>query len=264
MTAVDTHLIREQYRSGANLGARIALHARFSTAARNFLDWLFDRIEAGPDARILEIGCGTGALWRIVRSRVPRAWSLTLSDFSPGMVAESRALLTSLALPASFTQTDAQALPFLTTHFDAVIANHMLYHLPDVSLGLSEIRRVLKPGGRLYAATNGQDHMRELDDLARDAGVALERPLLRLPFNLENGAQLLSAHFGSVARYDFPDGLHVTEAEPLVAYVKSMSIFAELFGEAVESRLRALAAERIARDGAIHITKAVGLFVATA
>ena len=58
---------------------------------------------------------------------------------------------------------DAQDIPFEDDTFGCVVANHMLYHVPDLDKGLAEIRRVLKPGGKLYAATNGEAHMLELE-----------------------------------------------------------------------------------------------------
>lgn len=64
-----------------------------------------------------------------------------------------------------YAVADAQALPFADATFDAVIANHMLYHIPDLPRALAEIRRVLKPAGRFYASTIGREHMHELDEL---------------------------------------------------------------------------------------------------
>lgn len=66
----------------------------------------------------------------------------------------------------TFAQADAQALPFRDASFDAVIANHMLYHVPDIPRALGEVRRVLKPSGFCYAATMGVANMREVDELA--------------------------------------------------------------------------------------------------
>ena len=62
----------------------------------------------------------------------------------------------------TFEKIDAQSIPYRTDSFDAVIANHMLYHIPDLGKTLSEIRRVLKPEGHLYATTVGLNHMAEL------------------------------------------------------------------------------------------------------
>lgn len=208
--------VMEQYRDRANLDARIALHARFSTATRELPEWIFDHFDWSIAARILELGCGTGMLWKKNASRVRATWRLTLTDFSFGMAETARATGT----VANFVQSDAQAIPFRDAYFDAVIANHMLYHVPDLDRALGEIRRVLKPGSRFYAATNGINHMREYFDLMSDF---LEiGPLSTFThFTLENGAELLGKFFSEIHRYDFSDCLNVTEVEPLVAYAMS-------------------------------------------
>ncbi|MBI5876914.1 MAG: class I SAM-dependent methyltransferase [Chloroflexi bacterium] len=259
----DRDLLKAQYRDGGNLDARIALHARFSTATTQFHDWLFNLITAPPDARVLEIGCGTGALWQQVYARTPRGWRLTLTDFSHGMAAGLRPKSQAWGFNARFAQCDVQALPFPDAHFDLVLANHMLYHVPDLARGVGEIARVLKPDGMLVAATNGEAHMRELDNLATEIGIPPHR-IWQLAFRLENGAELLGRQFARVDRHDFADALVVTEAEPLIAYIVSMNTFAGLLTPENVARLRATVASRLARDGAIRIRKSTGVFIARA
>ena len=250
-----THL-REQYRDGTNLGARIALHARFTTAPRPWTVWVFDHLDLPRDARVLEIGCGTGLFWRRNRERVPVSWRLMLTDFSFGMVEAARAT----EVAASFTQSDAQQIPFRDASLDAVMANHMLYHVPDLPRALADIQRVLKPGGKFFATTNSITHMRELDELTSRFGIHPGSATLR--FTLENGEPILAKHFASVRRIDFNDTLVVTEVEPLVAYILSMFSAQKIRGSEDEQQLRQMIAERIARDGAFRITNAAGLFVA--
>jgi ubiquinone/menaquinone biosynthesis C-methylase UbiE len=62
-------------------------------------------------------------------------------------------------------QTDASALPFEEGSFDAVIAMHMLYHLPDPAKGIAETYRMLKPGGFLAVTTSGARNMRKMYEL---------------------------------------------------------------------------------------------------
>jgi SAM-dependent methyltransferase len=259
---VDRRYLREeQYRDSGNLRARMGLHGRFSTNPQGWQAWVFDRIALPEGGRLLELGCGPGDLWRANAERLPGDWHLTLTDYSIGMVREARDGLArvrpDLAIVAA--NVDAQALPFGDGSFDAVVANHMLYHVPDRPRALAEIRRVLRPGGRCYAATNGGRHMQELGTLAAGQTLAAVQIRGRLGFDLENGAAQLAPYFADVQLRRYDDALVVTEAEPLIAYIRSMSRRADQDDE----RIAATVAERIARDGAIRITKDTGMFEST-
>lgn len=105
----------------------------------------------------------SGWFWKSVASELPENLHLTLSDLSPGMVQEAVDRCQSLSFGwVVGKQADATHLPFEDDSFDAVIAMHMLYHLPDPSKGLAEMHRVLKPGGFLAVTTNGAGNRREL------------------------------------------------------------------------------------------------------
>jgi ubiquinone/menaquinone biosynthesis C-methylase UbiE len=257
----DQSYLREQYKNAANLNDRIQLHVRFSTNRYDFHMWVFDRLKLAPDSRVLELGCGPGSLWRPNLTRIPAGWQITLTDFSPGMLAEARANLAG-ARPFAFEQADAQAIPFADASFDAVIANHMLYHVPDRAKAFTEIRRVLRPAGRFYAATNGEAHMREMHDLARqfDPRIGLWRQPGDQTFTIEHAQSELSHFFSDVLLHRYESALVVTEAEPLVAYVASMAD-ANLTG-ARQAAFTRVVEQRIIADGAIHITKDTGLFEA--
>ncbi len=220
------YLLTKQYKNAANLNARIALHRRFSMNKYEFQRWVFDQFSIPAEGRILELGCGPGHLWRINADRIPEKWDITLSDFSPGMLQEAQQNLANIGRHFTFQRIDAQSIPFEDESFDVIIANHMLYHVPDRVKAFSEIFRVLRPEGRLYAVTNG-----------------------------------LKPWFPQVRLYRYEDALIVTEAEPLVAYVLSTSI-ATLFNEDKIRQFREFVQRELDAHGAIHITKDTGLFEA--
>lgn len=267
--ADQQYLLSEQYRDASNLGARMALHERFSTNTYGWQRWVFDQLAVPDSGAVLELGCGPGWLWRENLARVPDGWRVTLSDLSPGMVAEARRGLGGHPAFVAFEVADAQALPFPDAAFDAVVANHMLYHVPDRARALAEIRRVLLPGGRFHAATNGRAHMRELDDLGQRLAPGDDPATGGLPgevnFNLEGGGEELARVFPQVELRRYEDGLIVTEAEPLVDYLISRpgaDRWRREHGDAGRTRLIAAVQGEIARDGAIRFTKSTGLFVA--
>jgi SAM-dependent methyltransferase len=256
----QAYLRGEQYRDSGNLRARMGLHERFGVNPYGWFGWVFDRIAPPPGCRILEIGCGPGRLWLENADRLGMVRALTLADSSPGMAREARDAL-ARALPGAAIRAvsaDAQALPFADASFDLVVANHMLYHVPDRPRAFAEIGRVLRPGGRFYAATNGGRHMREIYALATGELPGEAEPRETLGFSLENGAAQLAPFFAEVALARYDDALVVTEAEPLLAYIRSIAHL----DAAGDARLAATIAELLARDGAIRITKETGMFVA--
>ncbi|HVF20263.1 MAG TPA: methyltransferase domain-containing protein [Mycobacteriales bacterium] len=258
MVTTDRTVLRtEQYADSRNLMARVSLHARFGVGPMPWFDWVFDRLPRVEAARVLEVGCGGGLLWQHTADRIPPAWDLLFSDLSDGMVAEATA-----AVPrARGIVADVASLPLRDAAVDVAVANHMLYHVPDVPRAVHELRRVLRATGTLVAATNGRQHMAEVFEIEHDALPDLypRSRRTRLGFAVENGEELLRRSFGDVVRHDFQDGLRVDEVEPLVDYIGSMSP-RRLTDDELE-RIAAVVRRRLA-GGPIRITKQTSLFVA--
>ncbi len=261
-TSVQCYLLDDQYKNAENLNARIQLHARFSTNSYDWQRWVFDQINTGPKSRVLEIGCGPARLWLNNFDRIPQNWQITVADFSPGMLQEAQHNLQIVRHTFTFQQFDVQSIPFKNKSFDIVIANHMLYHVPDRDKALAEIQRVLASKGRFYAATNGQGHMREIGDLIRrvEPEYAVDK-IDRNSFNLEHGYEELKRWFSHVTMRVINDGLIVTETEPLVEYILSGPVRALLVGEKLQ-RLRESIDREIKANGSIYITKSTGIFEA--
>ncbi len=251
-----------QYRDSSNLKARQELHQRFGTNPYRWFRWVFDHLDLLSRSRILELGCGPAGLWSENRDRMLPGWEVFLSDFSWGMVREAQAQLSGTDPSAHFVVADAQWIPFRTNSFDAVIANHMLYHVPDLDRALAEICRVLRLHGQFYAATNGPAHLQELGALLHRfdpsllAGHAVNRP-----FDLDTGRDRLAPRFVDVRTYRYEDTLVVTEVKPLLDYVFSMSP-----PYAPRSERRAefaqFVGEELASTGPIRISKEVGMLAA--
>lgn len=263
--------VAEQYKNASNLDARIALHTRFSRNNVPWFPWVFGKLTLSEGARVLELGCGPAKLWRENLGRVPESWRVTLTDFSAGMLAEAEVHLKDADKNLVFQVADAQNLPFADASFDAVIANHMLYHVPDLPQALSEIKRVLKPDGRFFAATNGQNHLRELDELSKlliPQGIfsASAEVSHATDFSLETAPTLLAPYFSGVILHR-PEGdpnLYVSEAEPILAYILSSVSEVDRQDAVRVAALREHVEERLGEVEEIRFTRATGLFEARA
>lgn len=259
----QSYLRGDQYRDSRNIEARIALHRGFSVNPQGWMAWLFERLRAAvPSGRrsILEIGCGAATLWRENAARVPAEWSLQLTDFSLGML---RGAAQGFGARARYSLADAGDLPFADGCFDVVVANHMLYHVPDRTRALREIRRVLAPRGVLFASTVGERHMIELDEHLHAIGIHddLQGRAMSAGFTLENGGAQIATVLGGVTLERYADALRVTEVEPLLAYVDSMPTASALRDDQ-RAALRAALAAEIAHRGHVSIVKDSGVFVA--
>jgi ubiquinone/menaquinone biosynthesis C-methylase UbiE len=253
-------LLTDQYRDASNLDARIQLHRGFSTNKYGLPRWVFDQFDLPPVCHILDLGCGPANLWAENLDRIPAGWDITLTDFSPGMVEQAQENLETCGRPFAFEIVDAQSIPYDDTSFDAIVANHMLYHVSDRAKALTEMRRVLRPSGRLYTSTVGETHMRALFEIIGRFDPEDKFQHEVPSFTLENGATQLAPWFSEITLHRYEDDLEITEAEPLIAYIMSMVEAKLVFTDDKLCQLIAYVKEQIATHGAIHITKDSGMF----
>jgi len=254
------NMLSEQYKDASNFNVRIQTFQSLSRQTTDFYAWIFSQIAKTPNSRVLELGCGTGRLWQKNLERIPTGWDITLSDFSPGMLKATQNNLSQSERHFAFQVIDAQSIPFEDASFDILIANLMLYHVPDRSRAFAEIRRVLKPRGVFYAATSSHLTLAPLSKLAQEAGITFKMSLDG--FHLENGAQQISQWFSQVELALLENTLVATEAEPLLAIARSI-LPQNQYSEAVFERLRACIQQEIALHGPIHSNMDTGLFKAT-
>lgn len=258
------YLKSKQYKDSSNLGARIALHRDYSTSSVGVWQWFFDMLLAtlGSKARILEVGAGRADLWRENASRIPEGWDITLTDLSEGMLADGRQQLGDLADRFEMRTANVQELADADNTYDAVIANFMLYHLPDRPKGIAQIRRVLKSDGVLFACTLGGNHMRQYWELVKSV---VNQPDMVFqghnPFTLEDGAQQLSTSFNDIVMVRYHCDLKVTEVDPMLAYFHSNGDKAIVSGEYDEAFCEHVQRE-IDEKGHFFIQKDTGVFVA--
>lgn len=198
----DPAVVRDEYASEERLRARFSVFDVFLRGPRAE-DAIVAAVAEARPRRVLEVGCGPGGL----AERLARELRVELAalDLSPRMVELTR------ARGVDARAGDVQALPFPDGSFDCAVAAFVLYHVPDLERSVAELARVLRPGGRLVAATVPHDNLAELwrlldDDTPREVA-----------FRSENGAAILGRRFDRVERRDvvaevvFPDSAAIRE-----------------------------------------------------
>ena len=254
----DADNVKAQYRDSSKLERRANIH-KYGTAPIGWFDWVAEQAQLPDGAEILEVGCGPGWLWGA--KAFPSNLALTLTDLSEGMASEALARVRGLGRYRAVEgrAADAAALPFPDDSFDAVLACHMLYHLPDPGAALDEMIRVLRPGGSLIVTTNGNDNMGEMYALAHAAWNAPKVDPAGINFGVEAAVEALEARLQSVSVATYRDALKVTDGEAIVGALTSYPP-GEYASEAQLESLRSMIARTMAEHGGVFpINKRQGL-----
>ena len=202
----DDGFVQDQYASTAKLQTRIAV---WQPAAEGSSpqDVAIARLAERAPARLLEVGPGTGAFAE--RCRAELRCEVVGLDSSAEMVRATA------ARGVTAIVGDVTRLPFADGEFDCAVAAWMLYHVPDLDTAIGELARVLAPGGRLVAITNGDEHLRELYAVVGAAK-------LESSFSRENGAERLARNFARVERTDLRAQAVFADRAAAAAYLATL------------------------------------------
>jgi ubiquinone/menaquinone biosynthesis C-methylase UbiE len=222
LNANDPKGVRQMYTTDEALRIRQETHDRYTVPAVDFPAWALNCVTWRGDERVLDVGCGPGSWYSALKTKVPNV-KYTGIDLHAGMLQNHPYSQGTLV-------ADAQFLPFADHSFDVLMANHMMFHVPDIDRAIQEFRRVLRPDGIFLSTTNSVHNMPELQVLIRRAVTLLVPPgtthiQVPLPssdrFTLETGTRMLSRYFEGVVRYDLPGMLVFPSVEPVMAYLES-------------------------------------------
>lgn len=256
-------LITEQYKDSSNFVARIELNRKFSTNPQPLTRWLFDQMDFHRSSRVLELGCGNAILWRTNKDKIGADEKIVLTDFSEGMLDDAKKLLGSLRDRFEYKVMDAENIGFPENSFDIVIANLMLYHVPNRKEAFNQITKVLTDNGSFYASTFGRNNMKELNELVQEFYPQLNSlETLSNRFGLENGKSQLENYFEQVKITEYSDHLEITDAQPVIDYFISFAgNKSDLNHDKIES-MRSYINGIIEDEGSMKVTKEIGLFTA--
>lgn len=252
----DSKAVKEQYATSNGLNTRLSFHDKYSTNKMGYGNWIVSNYDIPEGARVLELGCGTGSIWMGRDELINKCSELVLTDLSEGMLETARGNIGAKE-NVVFMQADIQDLQFEDNSFDIVIAHSMLYHVPDLDKGLSEVRRVLKDGGTFYCATLGENNF--VETLAKWFELGGESFNPNHNFTMQNGEAKLRNHFSNVKPVYYEDSLHIIDIEDLVEYLKSLASFKAIIDLPVSNIRNIL--ETHFENGAIDLPKDYGMFI---
>ncbi|GIG57521.1 hypothetical protein Lfu02_18930 [Longispora fulva] len=242
-----------QYADKGNLAARQSVWEYRSGPA--IFDVALDLADLAGDESVLEVGCGNGRYLQTLGERGHRGRVLGL-DYSPGMAAEAGRFASTLV-------ADAQRLPMASGQFDLVLCMHMLYHVPDVSMAVAELARVLRPGGTVLVATNGLAHCQETMGILRRAtelvGVAHWPLWNRESFTAEAAPAHLAPVFSSVVAHPELEEVLIPDVDAVLGYLASLAS-TQSYGPEVMRAAEVLVREEFDRRGHFALTRSMTVF----
>lgn len=265
--AVTPRYLAYQYAAPDKLRIRQEAHEQFSEHPNDFFDWVLTLFDLHPGLTVADIGCGPGAY----HSRLHAAGCCVIAlDRFNGMTEAAQRQAVQQGLAVLVIRGDAQALPLADGCVERVMANHMLYHVPDQEAALAEMRRVLKPGGLVMLTTNAAD----ANLLFHEAHCAAALALGYMPA-APITARFHLGHLELVRRF-FPDAtVHVrSDAFLFPSLDAALRYYASAHIDALEDlpadgshvgRLLPLVAERLRRyldaQGRLRVPKDAGCFI---
>ena len=124
------HLKEKSYKTAEKLNIRIETHQKYTQPKVEFYDWVLDQIEWGGDETVFDIGCGSGLYASHVSKRCDRYFAC---DLSHGMLQDGA------GKSHKCVNLDAMGIPLADSSADVVLANHMIYHIPNQEKGVAAV-----------------------------------------------------------------------------------------------------------------------------
>lgn len=266
------YLISKAYATEDHLSIRSQTHELYSQPQQDFTAWILDLIPWKGSEVVLDAGCGAGLYIQPIHKRLIDGGKIFSADLSFGMLSD--VAKKESASCSNLLNTDILHLPIQDASCDILLANHMLYHVPDIHAALKEIKRVLQPGGYLIAATNAKDSMMKIVEEIEKAYQTLGDPIQipptppRASFSLENGCAFFEMDFHDFKIHRLESHLVFPDAKPVIAYINSMRSFYEpqistsISWEAMLAEMEIQITREIKQNGEYRVAKTTGAFVA--
>jgi ubiquinone/menaquinone biosynthesis C-methylase UbiE len=256
----------------SDLLRRIDIHKQYG--GRDIDPWMLDLLKPSNGSRILDVGCGAGKQCLLYHQYTGGTAKITGGDVSPELLDKARSENAKIDNPVEFVELDFnRRFPFEDNQFDFESCCFAIYYAADIPFTISEMHRVLKPGGRFFSSGPMPNNKRLFYDIIKEA---TDKPIPPMPGSSRYSTKILDAMtqtFSKVHVHIFENPLTFSTVEPLLEYTRASlsedrKLWSSLFSgkeefERVMTQISSAAAKRLNRDGSLVMTKVVGGFVAS-
>jgi len=256
-----------------DLATRINIHEKYG--GRDIDEWMLEVLEPKKGSRILDVGCGAGKQLRAFHDYLEGECEITGGDVSEELLEQAHKVNNELGDPFELVELDFnKPFAYETDQFDLVSCCFAIYYAQDIPFTISEMHRVLKPGGQLFTTGPMPENKQIFYEIIKDA---TGKPIPPMPGSSRYGSEILDAItslFSDVETNIFENPLLFEDVQPFLDYTRASlsedrKLWSGLFQgadefEAVMEQIAEAAQRRYQADGGkLVMTKVVGGFVAT-
>jgi len=261
------------YRETTNdLLARIDIHKKYGS--RDIDQWMLHVLNPQKGTKILDVGCGAGKQCFLFYKAVEGEADITGGDVNPELLEKARQENAKIGNRIKFVELDFnRRFPLEDNQYDLLTSCFAIYYSEDIPFTISEMHRVLKPGGVLFTTGPMPENKRLFYDIIHEA---TQKPIPPMPGSSRYSSLIYNAiqeRFSKVEMHIFENPLIFEAVEPFLAYTRASlsedrklwkGLFEDAGGfEKVMEAIKAVAERRLNQQGKLVMTKLVGGFVGT-
>jgi ubiquinone/menaquinone biosynthesis C-methylase UbiE len=254
-----------------DLLARIDIHKKYGS--RDIDQWMLHLLSPQPGSAILDVGCGAGKQCFLFYKALQGEADITGGDVNHELLEKARQENAKIGNRIKFIDLDFnQHFPVDENQYDLLTSCFAIYYAEDIPFTISEMHRVIKPGGCLFTTGPMPENKRLFYDII---SAATHQPIPPMPGSSRYSSQIHKAiqeRFSKVELHIFENPLVFEDIDPFLAYTRaSLSedrrlwkiLFENAGGfEQVMQQIKITASERLSQDGRLVMTKVVGGFIA--
>ena len=255
-----------------DLQKRIDIHEKYG--ARDIDEWMLKLLEPRKGDRILDVGCGAGKQCQAFYNCLDGDAQITGGDVSDELLGKAEELNRSLGEPFTLLKLDFnKPFEFDADVFDLASCCFAIYYAEDIPFTISEMHRVLKPGGRLFTTGPMPENKQLFYDIIREA---TGKPIPPMPGSSRYASDIFDSierAFSSTEVHIFENPLEFDDVEPFISYTRASlsedrKLWSGLFQgeddfEKVMEQIEVVSKRRYDQEGKLVMTKVVGGIVAT-